>query len=42
MSDAEVIAAARKEARKRERNAWWFHDRETIHIFDTARGYPLR
>lgn len=41
MSDSEAIAAAVQEARKRERNAWWIHDREPVLIFDTQRAYRL-
>lgn len=41
MSDSEVIAAAVHEARQKERNAWWIHDRETVLIFDKTREYPL-
>ena len=41
MSDAEVVAAAVQEARVRERNAWWIHDRETVLLFDQHRSYRL-
>ena len=41
MSDAEVVAAAVQEARKRERNAWWIHDREPVLVFDKHRSYRL-
>lgn len=41
MSDAEAIAAAVQEARQRERNAWWIHNREPVLIFDSERAYRL-